>query len=118
MKLLVVDDEAIARRRLVRMLGRLGEDVVGEAANGQEALAKIATLRPDAVLFAESASRAVVSCAESVRGRLLELAGSIGVPIAEVGRTGGDRIRIEPGVDIGLAEGHDTWARTLPEALA
>ena len=51
MKLLVVDDEAIARRRLIRMLNRLGEDVVGEAENGQEALEKIETLRPDAVLL-------------------------------------------------------------------
>ena len=51
MKVLVVDDEAIARRRLVRMLGRLGEDVVGEASNGHEALSKIEALQPDAVLL-------------------------------------------------------------------
>jgi DNA-binding LytR/AlgR family response regulator len=51
MKVLVVDDEAIARRRLVRMLGRLGEDVVGEAADGRDALSKIQELNPDAVLL-------------------------------------------------------------------
>ncbi len=51
MKVLVVDDEAIARRRLVRMLERLGEEVVGEASNGEEALAQIESLQPDAVLL-------------------------------------------------------------------
>jgi DNA-binding LytR/AlgR family response regulator len=49
---LVVDDEPIARRRLVRMLGRLpGVEVAGEAADGEEALAKIEALAPDVVLL-------------------------------------------------------------------
>ena len=42
---------------------------------------------------------------------------SLGVPAAQIGSTGGERIRIGPGVDVSLAEAHDVWARTLPEAL-
>lgn len=39
LKVLVVDDEPLARRRLIRMLGRIGDvEVIGEADNGEEAL--------------------------------------------------------------------------------
>ncbi|MBL8946545.1 MAG: response regulator transcription factor [Myxococcales bacterium] len=50
--MLVVDDEAPARRRLCRLLAVLGEVVgVGAAADGVEARAQIDALAPDAVLL-------------------------------------------------------------------
>jgi phosphoribosylformylglycinamidine synthase subunit PurL len=73
--------------------------------------------RPEVTLFAESAGRVVLSCAPSDREALLALARSHGVPALRIGRTGGARIGIGPGVDVSLAEAHDLWARTLPEAL-
>jgi DNA-binding LytR/AlgR family response regulator len=52
MRALVVDDEPIARRRLIRMLGRIGGvTVAGEAEDGEEALQKIEELAPDVVLL-------------------------------------------------------------------
>jgi DNA-binding LytR/AlgR family response regulator len=49
---LVVDDERVARARLVRMLAQIpGVEVVGEAENGNAALAQIAKLAPDVVLL-------------------------------------------------------------------
>jgi DNA-binding LytR/AlgR family response regulator len=52
MRILVVDDEPIARRRLIRMLGRIdGVVVAGEAGDGEEALEKIAALAPDLILL-------------------------------------------------------------------
>lgn len=52
MKVLVVDDEAPARSRLVSMLGDIdGYSVCGEAANGSEALAVAGETRPDVVLM-------------------------------------------------------------------
>jgi DNA-binding LytR/AlgR family response regulator len=51
-RVLIVDDEPVARRRLSRMLGEIpGVEVAGEAANGEEALEGISTLRPDLVLL-------------------------------------------------------------------
>jgi phosphoribosylformylglycinamidine synthase len=76
------------------------------------------SIRPEALLFGESASRAVLSCAQEQLQELLGLAREQGVPALSLGRTGGKRIRIEPGVDVMLAEAHDVWSRTLPEALA
>ncbi|CAN5155612.1 LytTR family DNA-binding domain-containing protein [soil metagenome] len=53
MKVLVVDDEAPARSRLIAMLSELGADVtvVGEAANGREAVEGAAASGADAVLL-------------------------------------------------------------------
>lgn len=52
MKILIVDDEAPARSRLRQLLEDTGEHaVVGEAANGHEALDQAARLAPDVVLL-------------------------------------------------------------------
>ncbi|EDM77479.1 LytTr DNA-binding domain family protein [Plesiocystis pacifica SIR-1] len=57
LRVLIVDDEAPARRRLRRMLERLTNDgaeaieVVGEAADGVEALTQLTKLEPDLVLL-------------------------------------------------------------------
>ncbi len=52
MNVLIVDDEPLARRRLVSMLEELGAGtVVGEADNGLAALAETERLAPDVVLL-------------------------------------------------------------------
>ena len=52
MNVLVVDDEAGARARLRRLLERHADvTVIGEAADGMEALEKIESLRPDVVFL-------------------------------------------------------------------
>jgi two-component system LytT family response regulator len=51
-RLLIVDDEPIARRRLARMIEEMsGVEVAGEAVDGVDALRKIDRLAPDAVLL-------------------------------------------------------------------
>lgn len=52
MRVLIVDDEQLARDRLARMLGSLeGYEVVGEAAHGVAALEQIQALQPEVVLL-------------------------------------------------------------------
>ena len=52
MKILVVDDEKLARDRLIRTLERMdGYDVVGEAAHGLEAVEQTQALSPDLILL-------------------------------------------------------------------
>ena len=47
---LVVDDEPLARRRILKMLARDGEvETVGECADGYEALAAVEEQAPDLV---------------------------------------------------------------------
>jgi two-component system LytT family response regulator len=51
-KVLIVDDEAPARERLLRMLSRIeGVEVIGEAKDGLEAFEQIEHLQPDLVLL-------------------------------------------------------------------
>lgn len=50
--ILLVDDEFLARQRLQKMLADIdGFEVVGEAENGDQALARVAELDPDIVLL-------------------------------------------------------------------
>jgi two-component system response regulator AlgR len=53
MKVLIVDDEKLARDRLKRLLEKGGGayDVVGECGDGRSALDRVADLQPDAVLL-------------------------------------------------------------------
>jgi AmiR/NasT family two-component response regulator len=48
---LLVDDEALIRMGMRAMLQDLGYQVVGEAADGEEAIEKVATLDPDVVIM-------------------------------------------------------------------
>lgn len=51
MKILVVDDEKLARERLIRLLEKNSEhEIVGEAADGKSAITQVENLQPD-VLF-------------------------------------------------------------------
>jgi two-component system, LytTR family, response regulator AlgR len=51
-KVLIVDDEQLARDRLARMLAELpGYDVVGQAANGMQAIERCEVCQPDVVLL-------------------------------------------------------------------
>lgn len=51
-RILVVDDHAVVRSGLILLLnGKHGIDIVGEAADGDEAIAKAAELKPDVVLM-------------------------------------------------------------------
>lgn len=52
MHILVVDDEKLARQRLIRLLDNMGDyDVVGEAENGEKAIEAVQIYDPDLVLM-------------------------------------------------------------------
>jgi len=51
MNVLIVDDEQLARQRLRHMLSGMGEHVVGEATNGEQALQQSLHANPDLVLM-------------------------------------------------------------------
>ncbi len=74
-------------------------------------------LRPDAALFGESQSRIVVSLPEAQWGALEDVAKRHGIPLSRLGITGGDRVAIEPYLDVPLSQARTRYETGLETAL-
>jgi phosphoribosylformylglycinamidine (FGAM) synthase-like enzyme len=74
-------------------------------------------LPPHVALFAESASRAVVSVASEKEEALLGLAASHDVPAARLGETGGPRVVVDGLLDTTLEELRDAYESAIPRLL-
>jgi phosphoribosylformylglycinamidine synthase len=76
------------------------------------------TGRFDAVaLFSESQSRVALSCAPADRGALEAIAARHGVPLTDIGVTGGDRLVLGE-IDLPVSALRDAYESGLPAALA
>ncbi|MDO9456062.1 AIR synthase-related protein, partial [Nocardioides sp.] len=73
---------------------------------------------PFVALFAESAGRVLVTVAEGDTDRLVDLAGRHGVPVTELGITGGDVLGVDGLFEVNLLELRSTWMATIPMAMA
>lgn len=70
-RVVVAEDEALIRMDLVEMLEREGYEVVGEAANGSEAIAKVRELKPDIALFdVKMPMKDGITAAQELRGEV------------------------------------------------
>jgi phosphoribosylformylglycinamidine synthase len=65
-------------------------------------------------LFAESTARAIVTCADADVDAVTSLAAGHGVPLARIGRTGGDLFAVDGQFEISLDELRATHEATLP----
>ena len=74
-------------------------------------------LRWDVPLFGEHQSRIVVSLTPGNRTALVNLADAIGVPIMELGLTGGTRFKIGSAIDLPIDDIYETWSGGLENAL-
>ncbi|MDP6508134.1 MAG: phosphoribosylformylglycinamidine synthase subunit PurL [Chloroflexota bacterium] len=74
--------------------------------------------RRDALLFGESASRIVVSTAPDRLADLERMCGENGASLTIIGRVGGARIALLPGVEVALEEADGAWQYGLADALA
>ena len=73
---------------------------------------------PFVALFAESAARTIVTVTTDSLGAFTDLAARHGVPLAEIGRTGGDELVVDGQFAIAVDELRTAWTATLPAALA
>jgi phosphoribosylformylglycinamidine synthase len=81
------------------------------------AIALPGDLPPHVALFSESASRVIVSVEPERATELEELAGTLGVPLARLGETGGPRIVIDGVLDLSLAEATAAYEEAIPKLL-
>ena len=92
--------------------------ILGEVGfQGSEAFAKLPR-RWDVALFGEGQSRIVVSLAPAQLAWLSGVAGDLGVPLLELGVTGGSRFQMGKQVDLALADISSVWGNALAEALS
>jgi len=71
LRIVVAEDEALIRMDLVEMLAREGYEVVGAAANGEDAVALVRELKPDLALFdIKMPLKDGITAAQELRGEL------------------------------------------------
>jgi len=70
-------------------------------------------LRPDALLFGESASRILVSVASKDVDKMLTIAKGLGAPAGVIGITGGRKLEINDLISVDLSELYEGWSRTI-----
>jgi phosphoribosylformylglycinamidine synthase II len=79
------------------------------------------TVRIDATLFGESASRVVVSSDDDRVQRLLAAAENASVPASVIGKTGGDRIEVlvdgVEALDVPVADAEQAWATAIEKKM-
>jgi phosphoribosylformylglycinamidine synthase II len=86
------------------------------------ALSRVAaTVRLDALLFGETQSRVVISCKPLDAVKVVERAKLMGVPAAQIGKVGGDKLTVKTAsgeFSAPLTELHDAWWNSIARAMA
>jgi len=71
LRIVVAEDEALIRMDLVEMLAREGYEVIGEAANGEDAVHMVRERKPDIALFdVKMPIKDGITAAEELRGQV------------------------------------------------
>lgn len=86
--------------------GRIGAQIrLADAANAER-------------LFGEAPSRIVISVSEEQSAAARQRLDAAGVPVAELGEVGGDRLTVHGTLDVPVTELEATWERTIPAAMS
>jgi phosphoribosylformylglycinamidine synthase len=95
------------------LAGALAELVAGSGVG-----ARVTGLDGHGELFAEGASRALLCVAEHDVGEVQRRGHEVGVDVAVLGETGGDRLVVDGLVDLAVADVAAAWRAPLPDAFA
>jgi phosphoribosylformylglycinamidine synthase len=80
-----------------------------------------ATTRMDALLFGETQSRVVITCAPLDAVKVVERAKLMDVPAMQIGKVGGDKLTVKTAAgefSAPVAELHDVWWNSIARAMA
>ena len=91
--------------------------LMGASVSPQSTVHSPQPIRPDALLFGESAGRIIVSCERRCVEAVLALAQRRRVPAAVIGYVGGPRLSIVPWIDVPIDELSAAWRSGLTAAL-
>jgi phosphoribosylformylglycinamidine synthase len=82
---------------------------------------QITSYRLDALLFGETQSRVVITCKPLDVVKVVERARLMGVPAAQIGKVGGDKLAVKTTAGefgVPVAELHDLWWNSIARAMA
>jgi phosphoribosylformylglycinamidine synthase II len=99
-------------------VGRASSRAEGGAENGSSVASPH---RLDALLFGETQSRVVISCKPLDAVKVVERAKLMGVPAAQIGKVGGDKLTVKTAsgeFSTPLPELHDAWWNSIARAMA
>jgi phosphoribosylformylglycinamidine synthase II len=108
---------AIAESCISQLVGRETPRLIGATID----LSQVKDIRLEALLFGETQSRVVVSCAALDATKVVERAKLLGVPTMQIGKVGGDKLTIKfSGGEFfsPLTELHDAWWNSIARAMA
>jgi phosphoribosylformylglycinamidine synthase II len=111
----------IAESCISELVGRETPGLIGAQIDLFPLLTPDRPVRLDALLFGETQSRVVVSCAALDAVKVVERAKLMGVPAAQIGRVGGDQLSIKIGereFSASPASLHDAWWNSIARAMA
>jgi phosphoribosylformylglycinamidine synthase II len=111
----------IAESCISQLVGRETPGLIGAQIDLFPLLTPDRPVRLDALLFGETQSRVVVSCAALDAVKVVERAKLMGVPAAQIGRVGGDQLSIKMGereFSAPPASLHDGWWNSIARAMA
>jgi phosphoribosylformylglycinamidine synthase len=100
------------------LVGRASSRADGQADDGSSGASPH---RLDALLFGETQSRVVVTCNPLDAVKVVERAKLMGVPAAQIGKVGGDKLAVKTAAgefSAPLTELHDAWWNSIGRAMA
>ena len=74
-------------------------------------------IRPDVLLFGESAARIIVSAKPEDADAVISIARELGAPVKRIGTVGGRLISIKDILSVDLAELHAHWSGAMKEMM-
>ncbi|MGH7980008.1 MAG: phosphoribosylformylglycinamidine synthase subunit PurL, partial [Limisphaerales bacterium] len=111
----------IAESCISRLVARETPGLIGAQLDLSILLSREKALRLDALLFGETQSRVVVSCAPLDALKVVERAKLMGVTATLIGRTGGNDLTVTTGAaefSAPVAALHDAWWNSIARAMA
>jgi phosphoribosylformylglycinamidine synthase subunit PurL len=100
------------------LVGRASSRADGQADDGSSGASPH---RLDALLFGETQSRVVITCNPLDAVKVVERAKLMGVPAAQIGKVGGDKLAVKTAAgefSAPLTELHDAWWHSIGRAMA
>jgi phosphoribosylformylglycinamidine synthase subunit PurL len=110
----------LAESCISQLVARETPRLIGALIDLSTGLDGVSPHRIDALLFGETQSRVVITCAPLDAAKVVERAQLMGVPALQIGRVGGDQLTVKTAsgeFSVPVAELHDLWWNSIARTM-